>query len=202
MTGETAEIGIGNVMDKGFGIRSVIVRLMQLLAAVIAISMMATAGIKAETRIGAGTGWLYGQPDILFSYRPEMNHFAFGFRIAYDESESSQYGAYESTDSSTYIGPVVSYFFTPESPGSFYALAGLYQWTLELETPELDESDSASSTALYIGGGYTYKFKGKVFVDVGLAFNTGDQLFVETSASSVETTGGEARLVLGIYTNK
>jgi|GEM_PF-4795966 len=190
-------------MENGTVIKYAIGRLMRLFAAVIALYIMTTAGSEAESRIGAGTGWLYGQPDILFSYRPEAKHFAFGLRLAYDESSGEQYSyAYESTDSSTYIGPFACYFFTPERPGSFYALAGLYQWTLALETPELGESDSASSTSLYIGGGFTYRFKGRFFVDLGLAFNTGDKLFVETSVSSVETTGGEARLVFGLYTNE
>lgn len=190
-------------MDNGTVIKLTIARLTRLLTGAIALYIMTATGSEAEVRIGAGTGWLYGQPDILFTYRPEAKRLAFGLRLAYDESSGEQYTyAYESTDSSTYIGPFASYFFTPERPGSFYALAGLYQWTLELETPEVGESDSASSTSLYIGGGYTYRFKGRFFVDVGLAFNTGDKLFVETSVSSVETTGGEARLVFGMYTNE
>lgn len=168
--------------------------------AILVVTLLTSSVVvsSGEFRTGIGTGLLYGTVDFTITYRPENSHWAFGFAHLYNESGDDN--IWDSTDEERYSGPLVKYLIEPEEKGSFYASAGYFKFELEHHVSETGETDSASTSSLFLGAGYTSRFGNKqnYFYDIGFMFNTGDELFVETSVTSVETTGMAGGIVIGV----
>ena len=154
-----------------------------------------------ETRFGFGTGFLYGQPDLFISYQPGMEHWVYGFRIGYNEQTNDGLG-FKSKEEETFIGPMVYYLLEPESQDTFYGSVGLLGWTLKHIAPEVQEYEQVSTTALFLGGGFTRRFGDNYFFDIGLSFSIGKEIYAETSVTSIETTGLEGRIMIGFFMNE
>jgi len=154
-----------------------------------------------ETRLGFGTGFLYGKPDLFISFRPGMEHWVYGFRIGYNEQINDSPG-FKTKEEETFIGPMVYYLLQPESPDSFYGSVGVLGWTLKHIAPEVQEYEQVSTTALFLGGGFTRRFGDNYFFDIGLSFSIGKEIYAETSVTSIETTGLEGRIMIGFFINE
>lgn len=156
-----------------------------------------------RTKVGLGAGIFYGGGDFIVSYQPNDGPWVYNFRHGYSEEKDDEFGPVVK-QGLTWTGPVVDYLFTPKEAGSFYASAGVFDFTMDFTTESLQggvtvkETDSDSATEFVIGGGYTRWFKKDMYGDIGVFFGLGRQLHVATSVASTDTTAAAARLIIGM----
>ena len=165
--------------------------------------LLASPAQAAEFRIGIGAFILaQNGADFQFSIRPDQSHWMYGYRfIRWTDTFEDPYtgrGLTESTETKT--GPLVCYLFNIENDGTFYLGASLLQWSRTEKSTVTGESDSASTTALFWGGGYTARLGSLVYYNIGIFISPGTSLSTHTSVSSEDDSGAfDIQAQLGIF---
>jgi hypothetical protein len=139
--------------------------------------------------------------DFQISFRPDQSHWMFGYRyLRYTDTFEDPYtgrGLTKQTETKT--GPLVCYLFNIEKSGSFYLGLSLLQWSRTEKSTVTGESDTASTTSLYFGGGYTHRWGSLVYSNIGMFLSPGTSLHTQTSVSSEDDSGAfDIQLQLGI----
>jgi len=172
--------------------------------ALVFVLLLQEAPARAEegkAGIGIGALTLGGYLDIEFLYKPDQSKWMYGFKHASgtDTFDDPYTGNSLTDEDSTKTGIMGLYLFNEEAQGTFYAGAELLKWSLTLTSLNTGETDTDSTVAPFIGGGY-FKWVGEqYFYDVGLMVALGKQLKVATSdGNSTETSGIDIHAHVGI----
>jgi len=156
---------------------------------------------EGKAGIGIGALTLGGYLDVQFVYKPYQSQWMYGFKHASGtETFDDPFTGNSLTDEdSTKTGIMGLYLFDKDAEGTFYAGVELLRWSLTLTSLNTGESDTDSTVAPFIGGGY-FKWVGEqYFYDVGLLVALGKQLKVATSdGNSTETSGIDIHAHVGI----
>lgn len=156
----------------------------------------------ADFRIGIGPFVLVEDgADFQVSIRPDQSHWLYGYRyVRWTDTFEDPFTGRDLTKSTeTKTGPLVCYLFNIESGGSPYLGVSLLQWSRTERSLMTGESDTASTTALFWGGGYTGRLGSLGYYSVGIFLSPGTELNTKTSVSSEEDSGGfDIQLHLGI----
>ncbi len=178
------------------------------------ISPVPVDEIKAENRQkrtgSSPANWYFGIGvfvlaedglDFQFGFRPDQSHWQYGWRLVRwtDTSEDPFTGRDLTTSTETKTGPFVNYLFTIDGQGSFYLGVAVLQWSRTEKSLMTGESDSASTTALFGGGGYQTRLSSLFYFNIGILLSPGTSLSTKTSVSSEETSGAfDVQLQLGV----
>jgi hypothetical protein len=139
--------------------------------------------------------------DLQVGYRPKQSHWQFGYRYVQwtDKFEDpfTDRRLTETTQSMT--GPLVAYLFRPESRGTWYVGASVLQWSKRERSLITGEVDRASTTAPFVGGGYTRAPGKHFYFNLGLYLSPGTKLSTRTSVSSEEDSGAfDIQIQMGV----
>lgn len=159
--------------------------------------LLVPLGASAETgnlRIGVGIFALAQDgADIQITYRLPQSHYQLGYKyVRWTDTFHDPFTGRALTDTTQYMnGPILNYLFQPESDHSFYAGISLLNWSrtekaLLISTP----SGSASTTDLYLGGGYTGSIGDFGYFNLGMYLSPSAGLNTQTAVSSEESSGG------------
>ncbi len=164
--------------------------------------LSATPARADEFRFGLGIFNLAGGPDFQLNFRQENSHWQIGYRHNHwVETFEDPFTGRELTETTvTMTGPIVCYLFDIESKNTYYLGASLLQWTSTEKSLMTGESDTASVTAPFFGGGYMGQNGKSTYYNIGFFFS-GAELKTETSVSSEETTGLDVQMQIGIVLN-
>ena len=168
-------------------------------AAICVSLLLAAPPGAAETRVALGMFTLIGKMDLQLNFRPEQSHWMFGFRyLAYeDEFEDPFTGRVLDKTDVTMTGPTVTYLLDIDSYATWYFGASLLSWSKELREEGVGgQSDEASTTAPFFGGGYMGRIGSVGYYNVGLFFS-GAELTLETEYTFEEETGLDVQAQLG-----
>jgi hypothetical protein len=166
------------------------------------VLLLASPAQAAEFRIGIGAFLLAPNgADFQISIRPDQSHWMYGYRfVRWTDTFEDPFtgrGLTESTETKT--GPLVSYLFNIEKDSTFYLGASLLQWSRTEKSLMTGESDTASTTALFWGGGFTGRLGSLVYYNVGIFLSPGTSLSTRTSVSSEDDSGAfDVQAQLGI----
>ncbi len=139
--------------------------------------------------------------DFQISFRPDESHWMFGYRyVRWTDTFEDPYTGRDLTKrTETKTGPLACYLFNIEKSGSFYLGVSLLLWSRTEKSLVTGESDTASTTSLYFGGGYTARLGSLVYVNVGMFLSPGASLHTQTSVSSEDDSGAfDVQAQLGI----
>ncbi len=159
------------------------------------------ASTPANFYIGVGP-FIFAEDgaDFLLVFRPGQSHWLFGYRFIRwsDRFEDPFTGRELTKETDTKTGPLVGYLFNIEKSGSFYLGVSLLQWSRTLESLVTGESDKASVTALFGGGGYMGRL-GPLYYNAGIFLSPGTQLHTEASGNTDDVSGAfDLQFHLGI----
>jgi hypothetical protein len=168
-------------------------------AAILVSVLLAAPANAVESRVALGVFTLIGGMDLQLSFRPEQSHWMFGFRyLTYvEEFEDPFTGRVLDETDVTMTGPIVTYLIDIDSNATWYFGASMLSWSQKLREEGVGgQSDEASTTAPFLGGGYMGKFGGEGYYNVGI-FLSGAELTLETANTFSEETGIDVQAQLG-----
>lgn len=139
--------------------------------------------------------------DFQIGIRPDQSHWLYGWRfVRWTDTSKDPFTGRELTKSTeTKTGPLLWYLFDIEGGGSFYLGASLLRWSRTEKSLVTGESDTASTTGLFWGGGYLSRLSSAVYFNIGIFLSPGTRLSTKTSVSSEDTSGAfDVQLQLGM----
>ena len=172
----------------------------KLSVAAILFSLLLSAPANAvETRVALGVFILTGGIDLQLNFRPEQSHWMFGLRhLTYeDEFEDPFTGRVLDKTDVTMTGPIVTYLINIDSGSTWYVGASMLSWSKKLREEGVGgQSDEASVTAPFFGGGYMGKLGDAGYYNVGM-FLSSAELTLETEYTFDQETGIDVQAQLG-----
>ena len=155
-----------------------------------------------EFRAGAGVFFLGDRGvDLQISGRLGGSPWQLGYRHVHwrDHFNDPFTGRRLTETTETRSGPLVEYLFRPQSPGTWYLGLSVLRWTKEEKSLVTGEVSRASTTAPFLGGGYTHTLGRHAYVNLGLYLSPGARLSTRTSVSSEDDSGAfDIQLQLGV----
>ncbi|HEX4845918.1 MAG TPA: hypothetical protein VFV26_06825 [Geothrix sp.] len=172
------------------------------LAGLAALSFAPTPLRAQDLRAGVGV-FLFADRglDFQLAYRPAHSHWQFGYRhVQWMDTFNDPFtgrALTETTESKS--GPLVTYLFRPESPGSWYLGGAVYRWSKREKSLITGEVGRDATTAPFIGGGYTRTLGRHAYFNLGLYLSPGAQVSTRTSVSSEDDSGGfDIQIQMGV----
>jgi len=162
------------------------------LAWLVTLSLGAPPIQAQEFRAGIGLFLLADQGrDVQIGFRPASSHWRFGYRhVQWQDHFNDPFTGRRLTETrETRTGPLVDYLFRPESPGSWYLGGAVFRWSKREESLITGEVSRATTSAPFIGGGYTRTLGRHAYFNLGLYLSPGTRLSTRTSVSSEDDSG-------------
>jgi hypothetical protein len=148
--------------------------------------------IAAELRIGVGVYiFVEDGADFSVSFRPAESHWQFGYRYFRwtDVFEDPFTGRQLTKTTYTLQGLQVDYQFTPEKNDTWYLGASLLRYTSNEVFLPTGASDSDSTFAPFLGGGYTGHLGKNIYYNLGMLLAPWAESKTDTGESSEESSG-------------
>ncbi len=157
-----------------------------------AFALGVTPALGGEFQVGLGLFALAPHgADVQISYRAAGSPWSFGFRhVQWMDTFHDPFTGHalsETTEART--GPLVTYRFHPQAPGSWYLGGAVYQWSKRERSLVFGDSNRDSTTAPLIGGGYTRSLGTWFYWNAGLFLGPGKTVRTKTSTGSEEDSG-------------
>ncbi|HJV23659.1 MAG TPA: hypothetical protein VJ570_13235 [Holophagaceae bacterium] len=164
--------------------------------------LMAQASSKGP-EFAVGVGPLFfamGGADVEVTLQPAGSRWLYGFKhVQFTDKARDPFTGRELTETrQTLTGPTVTFVFRPGRGFSGMLGGSVLRWTKREESLMTGEVGRDSTTALFVGGGFTGTMGSHFYYRVGIYLAPGAQLKTHTSVSSEEDSGGiDAQLHLG-----
>lgn len=161
-------------------------------------------GVARGPEVSLGVGVLtfaLGGSDVQVNVRGAGSHWLYGFKFVQSENTfRDPFTERKLTKTrETMVGPTLTYVFRPDRGFSWMLGGSLSRWTKREESLLTGEVGRDSTTAAFIGGGFTGVMGPHFYYRLGIFLAPGAHLKTSTSVSSEEDSGGiDAVLHLGI----
>lgn len=162
----------------------------------VALALAVALPARAEVSAAIGVFTLTDGLDVQLAYRAEHSPWQWGLRFV-RWSEEYEFGGTSLTQTTTTkVGPLANYLFSPASRSSWYAGAALYRWTQEEQSVRTGTAGKESKTALFFGGGYQGRFARYGYYNLGILLSPA-KITTRTADSSEESTGADLQVQVG-----
>jgi hypothetical protein len=156
----------------------------------LAANLEGQAPAWGEVRVGAGVFCLFGGPDLHVQARLGQSPWMWGYRyVQYTDISRDPFTDRKLTETEqTMVGPTVAYLFRPQALGTWVLGGAVLRWSRREKAFFTGEIDRASTTGVFVGGGYMWSWK-VFYCQLGLYLSPGTRLKTSTSVSSEESSG-------------
>lgn len=167
-------------------------------------TLLAAQGVSKGPEFSIGAGPLtfaLGGVDVQANVRFAGSRWHYGFKhVQFESSFRDPFTDRKLTKTRESItGPTVTYIFRPERGFSWMLGGSISRWTKREESLMTGEVGRDSTTAVFIGGGFTGVLGPHFYYRLGIFLAPGAHLKTSTSVSSEEDSGGiDAVLHLGV----